>query len=189
MMYGAQVAALVAGIGIAVAAAPAAADFDGHRMLGDLYYPNQDTLFDSFDKIIDPSVPEYVSTIDGHPFDGYYVNFEGSTMTLKVSVTDFERLRWNECNFGGFIFTDVDQTMDAFESLAIIDSQGDEIPWIDMDYGVLNEDQFYYNIGPISGDQFPMYNGDFFTLEMTFVPAPAGGLLLLGACIRRRRRN
>ena len=148
MMYGAQVAAFAAGIGIAVAAAPAAADFDGHRMLGELYYPDLDTLVDSFDKNVDPDTPEFVWTAEGHPFDGYYVNLSGSTITLKMSLTDWNWSWWGECEFGGIIFTDIDQTMDAFESLVISDSEGDDMPWIDMEYGVLNEDQFYYNVAP-----------------------------------------
>ena len=189
MSYGAQVAAFAAGIGIAVVAAPAAADFDGHRMLGEgAGFPDSDSPT-SFEEIVNPDAPEFVWHIADHPFDGFYLNFSGSTLTLKISLTDFEWSYWPEEEFVGFLFTDIDQTMDGFESLTLIDSQGDDIPWIDMDFGVISEDQFYFDVSPISGLDYHLYNRDFFTLEMTFVPAPAGGLLLLGACAGRRRRN
>jgi hypothetical protein len=189
MMYGAQVAALAAGIGIAVAAAPAAADFDGHLIFGQFYYPDDDTPTGSFEAIVDPDSPEYIYSVPGHPFDGFYYNLAGSTLTFKVSVTDFVSIYFGEADFTGVVFSDVNGTMDDFVSLAIEDSYGQEVDFNLMEYGVLNEDQFFINFGPISGIDNQMYNADFVTFDMTFVPAPAGGLLLLGAFTRRRRRN
>jgi hypothetical protein len=189
MKYGAQITALAAGIGIAIVAAPAAADFDGHLMSGQWFFPDWDSPGSIWEEIVDPDSPEYIRTFDDHPLDGYYFDLEGTTLEWKVSMTDYEAMRWNRIEVIAMVFTDVNDTMAAFQSLEMVDSQSSyDVDFSKMNYGVLNNDQFFIDFGPISGNDF-FGNADGVTFEMTFVPAPAGGLLLLGAFTRRRRRN
>ena len=190
MKYCAQVAAWTAGIGMAVAAVPAAADFDGNLIFAQWYYPDWDSPAGSWEAIVDPDAPEYVYTIDGHPFGGYYFDLVNSTFEWKGSITDFISLSWVQGEVVGLILTDANGTIDPFESLEMIESQSSfDVDFSMLDYGVLNDDQFFINFGPISGGDYQFGNADGFTLDMTFVPAPAAGVLLLGLCAGRRRRR
>ena len=66
------------------------ADFDGNTIGGEWYWPDLDSVVDSFEAVVDPVVPEYFYNIDGNPFDGYFINFAGSSVLFGFSTADFE---------------------------------------------------------------------------------------------------
>ena len=179
------------GVGLAMVVGPAVADFDGHLVSGQFYYPDWDTpAGDPFEEIV-TGAPEYVYSIPDHPFDGYYVNLDDERIEWRFSATDFPGTYWQqEVEVLGIIFTDVEGTMDGFQSLQLIESQTSyDVDWTSIEFGVLNEDQFFVNLGPVTGSDNIFGNADGFILEMSFVPAPASGFLLLGAFAGRRRRD
>ena len=143
------------------------------------------------DPVIVTGAPEYVSSIPDHPFDGYYVDLDANTIEWRFSATDFPGIYWpQEVEVLGIVFTDAGGTMDGFQSLQLIESQTSyDVDWTSIDFGVLNEDQFFINLGPVTGTDNIFGNADGFVLEMSFVPAPASGFLLLGVFAGRRRRN
>ena len=179
------------GIGTTMIVGSAAADFDGHLVSGQWYSPDWDSpAGDPFEEIVTGS-PEFVYSLPGHPFDGYYVNLYEDKIEWRFSATDYPGLYWyQEVEVLGLIFTDVGGTMDAFQSLELIESQTSyDVDWTTIEFGVLNEDQFFLNLGPVTGTDHAFGNADGFVLEMSFVPAPASGFLLLGVFAGRRRRN
>ena len=162
------------------------ADFDGNTIGGEWYWPDLDSVVDSFEAVVDPVVPEYFYNIDGNPFDGYFINFAGSSVLFGFSTADFEYLYFEEADFNGWIFTDVAGELDPFQSVTLGATSG-TANYANIDIGVLNDDQFYVDFGSLGEDQY-LYNGDYVSFDMTFVPAPMGALALLGlGCARRRR--
>jgi hypothetical protein len=163
------------------------ADFDGASIGGEWYAPDLGTLVDEFEAVVDPNIPEYFYKIPGHPFDGYFINFAGSSVLFGFSTTDFETYAWNEEEFNGWIFTDVDGSLDGFQSVSLGATSG-TANYANIEIGVLNEDQFFVNFGTLGEDQL-LHNGDYVSFDVTFVPAPMGAIALLGlGCARRRRR-
>lgn len=163
------------------------ADFDGATIGGEWYAPDLGSLVDEFEAVVDPGIPEYFYKLPGHPFDGYFINFAGSSVLFGFSTADFESYAWNEEEFNGWIFTDVCGSLEDFQSVSLGATSG-TANFANIDIGVLNGDQFYVNFGTLGEDQL-LYNGDYVSFDVTFVPAPMGALVFLGLGVARRRRR
>ena len=92
-------------------------------------------------------------------------------------------------NYNGWNFRDVNGTIDAFESIEGVGKGPGDVDWDLVEVGIINDDEFYVNFNGIAGTD--LVNGNSFRLVMSFVPAPAGALALIGVGFglggRRRR--
>ncbi len=169
--------------------AGAATTFDGALIAGE--WIDDSGVFDTFAEVVDPNLPEYFWTGEDTPFDGFAVNLGGSSVEFRYSTLDFEYLYYAKSS--RFIFTDVDDVLADFESVALGDSRGDGgIDWSLLELGVLDANSFYVDFAGVAsdGDTQRIFNDDFFVMEMTFVPTPAAApLLIAGAAFAARRRR
>ena len=149
------------------------------------------SILDSFSAIVDSnpdSAPEYVWTIDGQPFDGYFIDFHDSTTRFFYSWAEWGGAYYPD-PASTFIFTDIDDTMADFTGIQLGDFFGEEVDWTQLDFGLIDGNQFYVDFTGISDDSMLIRTGDFFDLELTFAPAPASVALFLGAGFAGRRRR
>ncbi len=163
---------------------------DGSLIQGELFNNSPSgQLLDSFSAIVDSdpfSNPEHVRTVDGQPFDGYFIDFHDSTAKFFYAFAEWEGIFYPYPGVT-WVFTDIDDSMADFTAVSLGSQFGEEVDWTRLDMGVLNEDQFYVDFAGIA--QIPIRNGDFFDLEITFAPAPASVALFLGAGFAGRRRR
>ena len=163
---------------------------DGSLIQGEFFNNSPSgQLLDSFSAIVDSdpfSNPEHVRTVDGQPFDGYFIDFYDSTAKFFYAFAEWEGIFYSYPGVT-WVFTDIDDSMADFTAVSLGSHFGEEVDWTRLDMGVLNEDQFYVDFAGIA--QIPIRNGDFFDLEITFAPAPASVALFLGAGFAGRRRR
>lgn len=163
---------------------------DGSLIQGEFFNNSPSgQLLDSFSAIVDSgpfSNPEHVRTVDGQPFDGYFIDFYDSTAKFFYAFAEWEGMFYPYPG-ATWVFTDIDDSMADFTAVSLGSQFGEEVDWTRLDMGVLNEDQFYVDFAGIA--QIPIRNGDFFDLELTFAPAPASVALFLGAGFAGRRRR
>lgn len=163
---------------------------DGSLIQGELFNNSPSgQLLDSFSAIVDSdpfSNPEHVRTVDGQPFDGYFIDFHDSTAKFFYAFAEWEGIFYPYPGVT-WVFTDTDDSMADFTAVTLGSQFGEEVDWTRLDMGVLNEDQFYVDFAGIA--QIPIRNRDFFDLEITFAPAPASVTLFLGAGFAGRRRR
>ena len=160
-------------------------------MIEGVWADNGGPILDSFSAIVDSnqdSAPEYVWTFDDQPFDGYFIDFHDSTRRSFYSWAEWTGA-YNAYQGSTFIFADIDDTMADFTGIELGDFFGEEVDWTQLDFGLIDGNQFYVDFTGISNDSMPIRNGDFFDLELTFAPAPASVALFLGAGFDGRRRR
>ena len=165
--------------------------------------PDLDTLFGLHlgGKIVDPRFARiHISTFDDHPFRWVLLRLgRNDAGPWKISVYGFRKaIYWgallNVISAGWSSLMSID-TMDCLPITCnwwlLNPPTMIDFSWIDMNYGVLNDRPVLLSTSGRSPEtDYPVVaTPTGVTFEMTFVPAPAGGLLLLGACTRRRRRN
>ena len=161
-------------------------EFYRHAFLGEWFDPEVGELRDSFVEEARYDAPEYVYRDADHPDDGYSIDIRQTSVVFRFSVVDREYFTFNEADFNGWFFT-VEGVPD-FDYLTI-HGRGD-VDWDNVEYGVSATNQFYVNFGTLGADQH-ISDGDSVRFAMSFVPAPAGVLALLGlglGLVQRRRR-
>jgi len=166
-----------------LSAGAVSADFWGSTINGEWRYMTEE--LDSFEAEVIGD-PEYVYRYPGMPFDGYYIDFIDDTVTFKFSTWSNEYLYFLEGDFNGWTFLDQSGDLNPLGSIEIVDSSG-SVDWSAVTAGIVDESQFFVNFGTLGADQH-IHNGDFVTFEISFIPAPATALVLMGAFHRRRRR-
>lgn len=184
---------LVSGFGVALAAtlgSSAMGEFYRHLMSGEWTYET-----DTISEVVDYFEAEPIwnaPTYEHYEDDGsgFSLNIRQRSVLFRFSGTEANPFSFDGDpyfpNFNGWTFTDVDGTIAAFDSLTVR-GKGKNVDWDQVDYGVINEDQFYVNFNGIAGTD--LMDGNSFRLVMSFVPAPASALALFGLGMVRRRRT
>lgn len=161
-------------------------DFNNNEMHAEWRGPDP-TFLEEWDNVIDPFTTEYVHQIVDNPLDGYSISVAGDLLTFSFTTSNLPYVFWYETAYNGWSFEDVNGTMGGFESIEIFDSQGSNVDWNLLDYGVDDSQRFHINFGSLGNDH-QLFNGDFVQFKMNFAPGPAAATLLLGIRTRRRRR-
>jgi hypothetical protein len=171
------------------------AAFIGSTAMGDVFYRNEisgellsgDEILESFTTLANWDAPKY----DWDFFSGQSaaIDIRQVSVRFNFALSDGIEVNFSDDEFYGWVFTDMNNTMDDFGSVGVT-GRGMDVDWGSVDAGVLNADQFYVDLGSMNADDF-ISNGDYMRLTMSFVPAPAGALALLGVGLglggRRRR--
>lgn len=165
----------------------AATTFDGALIQGDTVGSSGD-IFNQFTEVVDPDSPEYVYRLPSSPLSGFYIDFSDDNVLFNFStVGDIglvfaQPVEW--------VFTDVDDSLADFESVVLADSVGDDIDWGLLGLEVIDADSFSIDFSLVSGLPSFVSQGDFFELEISFVPAPAATpVIVAGLALGRRRRR
>lgn len=189
-----SVVAMTAGALLAsVLTASASAEFYRH-MVGGVWEYETDTIFEELGEFEEEALwnqKEYEHYDDQG--SGFYVDVRQISVLIKFSGTNEDPFEFGGDpdfpDYNGWRFTDVDGTIAAFESVEGV-GRGRNVDWSQVDYGVVNEDEFYVNFNGIAGTE--LVDGDSFRLVINFVPAPAAGMAALlgfGIGVGRRRRS
>jgi hypothetical protein len=177
-----------------VLAAGLAVTFIGTAAMGDVFYGNEisgqllmgDAELDAFSTVANWDGPEYDWDFGA---GSAAIDIRQVSVRFNFSLADGEMVNFGDEEFYGWVFTDVNDTMDDFGSVGV-SGRGWDVDWGSIDAGVISADQFYVDLGSMSADDF-VSNGDYMRITMSFVPAPAGALALLGVGLglggRRRR--
>ena len=161
-------------------------DFNYSEMNAEWRGPDPSFL-EEWNVVIDPLATEYVHRIVDNPLDGYSISVAGDLLTFNFTTSSLPYVYWYETAYNGWSFEDVNGTMGGFESIEIIASQGSNVDWNLLEFGVDDARRFHINFGSL-GDNHQIFDGDYVQFKMNFVPGPAAGVVLLGICSRRRRR-
>jgi hypothetical protein len=172
--------------------------FIGGTAMGDVFYRNEisgdllrgDEELDSFTTVANWDGPEYDWDFSGDLIMGSSeIDIRQVSVRFNFSLEAGASVNFSHDEFLGWVFTDVNDTMNDFGSVGVT-GRGMDVDWGAIDAGVLNANQFYVDLGSMNADEF-ITNGDFMRLTMSFVPAPAGALALVGIGLglggRRRR--
>lgn len=171
------------------------AAFIGSTAMGDVFYRNEisgdfligDEILESFSTVASWDNPGYDWEFGAGPSAG--IDIRQVSVRFNFSMDDGVEINFTDNGFLGWVFTDVNDTMDDFGSVGVT-GRGMNVDWGSVNAGVLNADQFFVDLGSMNADDF-ISNGDYMRLTMSFVPAPAGALALLGVGLglggRRRR--
>jgi hypothetical protein len=172
--------------------------FIGGTAMGDVFYRNEisgdlllgDEELESFSTVANWDGSEYDWDFSGDLIMGSAdIDIRQVSVRFNFSLEAGASVNFSHDEFFGWVFTDVNDTMNDFGSVGVT-GRGMDVDWGAIDAGVLNADQFYVDLGSMNADDF-ISNGDYMRLTMSFVPAPAGALALLGVGLglggRRRR--
>ena len=179
---------LAAGLGLTFISSAAVADvFYTNEIQGDLV--SGDMELDSFSDIASWDGAEY----DWGFSEGNLAAIDVRQISIRFNfdLQDGFEINFTDDEFYGWVFTDVNDTMDDFGSVSMSGRSSNGVDWSTVDAQVMNANQFYVDFGSMGADEF-IVDGDFARVTMSFVPAPAGlvGLAGLGLGLgSRRRRN
>jgi hypothetical protein len=159
-------------------ASSASAQLDGHTLTADWYFDSFGVSIETHDVIVGPGIELDPITIVND--DKFSIDIAGDTVTFLFNATS----NWTEVSFNGWHFADTNGTIPEILGYTV-DSFSGGIGNVGEVTTGNTGDAFWADFGgmTVAGD------GDFITLRVTFVPAPAAALPLgLAALALRRRR-
>ncbi len=164
-----------------------ATSFDGALIRGDTVGSSSSVT--QFTEVVDPDSPEWVyRPFPSSPLTGHYIDFSDNNVLFNYSTVGGLELLYGAAF--QWVFTDVDDSLADFESVALVDSVGDDIDWGLLGLEVIDANSFSIDFSLVTGMPNLISQGDRFELEISFVPAPAvTPMIVAGLALGRRRRR